>query len=49
MELACVSKGAEIGTVFHVIELNERRSRRKVGTRSMRFYPRRMKGIEGGV
>ena len=28
--------------------MNERRSRRKVGTRSMRFYPRRMKGIEGG-
>ena len=28
--------------------MNERRSRREVGKRSMRFYPRRMKGIEGG-
>ena len=26
--------------------MNERRSRRKVSTRSMRFYPRRMKGIK---
>ena len=36
---------------FYARELNlvnEIRSRRKVGTRSMRFYPRRMKGIGGG-
>ena len=29
--------------------MNKRRLRRKVGKRSVRFYPRRMKGIEGGV
>ena len=32
-----------------LVRMNERRLRRKVGTRYMRFYPRRMKGIEGGV